>query len=248
MVLGSKFLRELVWKDGGQHSQVADFLCPFTSKVMDDPVTAEDGHTYERGEIEAWLEKNSFSPQTKREMGKKLKENTSLKQAINEYEKAHELGNSARIEWEFIEEKRSLVIPSAAAGSAEAAALEENLVGEPARKKARLEEEVGASSMAEALSKFFQELDPLRELLREVLEGWAPPRVVVIGDESAGKSTILEQLANMPIFPRKRRFCTRLPVHLRLRRDPDTSKAQLWVQLDGSEVNEGHGVSVSCLP
>ena len=214
--------------------------------VMVDPVTAEDGHTYERQEIEAWLTTNSVSPQTKTMMGKKLKPNTSLKQAIDEYKKAHESGNSAKIEWEFMEKSRSLVIPSAAAGSAEPA-LEDKQLLEPARKKARLEDEVGASSMSEALSKFFHKLDPLRELLREVLEGWAPPRVVVIGDESAGKSTILEQLANMPIFPRKRAFCTRLPVHLRLRRDPDVSKAQLWVLgVQAPEIAEGHGLRWRC--
>jgi len=30
-----------------------------------------------------------------------------------------------------------------------------------------------------------------------------PPAVIVVGDESAGKSTILEQLAMLPVFPRK---------------------------------------------
>ena len=55
--------------------------------------------------------------------------------------------------------------------------------------------------------------------------------MVVLGDESAGKSTILEQLAMLPVFPRKKRFCTRLAIHVRLRRSPDAkSVATLSVQ------------------
>jgi hypothetical protein len=48
----------------------------------------------------------------------------------------------------------------------------------------------------------FQHLDPLRDLLTATLEGWQPPQLVVIGQESSGKSSIMERLAMMPIFPR----------------------------------------------
>ena len=48
-------------------------------------------------------------------------------------------------------------------------------------------------------------------------------------EESAGKSTILEMLAMLPFFPRKRRCCTRLAIHLRLRRTPGISRATLTV-------------------
>ena len=54
-------------------------------------------------------------------------------------------------------------------------------------------------------------------MLAASLEGWQPPQVVMIGDESSGKSTILERLAMMPIFPRGDDLTTRLPIHLRLR-------------------------------
>eukprot|EP00966_Prymnesium_polylepis_P132944 3073070-Prymnesium_polylepis.2 len=39
-----------------------------------------------------------------------------------------------------------------------------------------------------------------------------------MGDECAGKSTVLEQLGMMPLFPRHRSFCTRFAIHVRLRR------------------------------
>ena len=33
-----------------------EFVCPITGKVMDDPVTAADGRTYEKDAIEMWME------------------------------------------------------------------------------------------------------------------------------------------------------------------------------------------------
>jgi hypothetical protein len=52
---------------------------------------------------------------------------------------------------------------------------------------------------------------------------------VVIGQESSGKSTLLERLAMMPIFPRDRRLCTRLPIHVRLRNVDKCEAATLEV-------------------
>jgi hypothetical protein len=67
------------------------------------------------------------------------------------------------------------------------------------------------------LSKVFATLDPLRNILEKSLDGWKPPQLVVIGEENSGKSSVLERLAMMPIFPRNHRLCTRLPIHVRLR-------------------------------
>ncbi len=33
-----------------------------------------------------------------------------------------------------------------------------------------------------------------RELLATTLDGWQPPQVVVVGEESSGKSSVLERL------------------------------------------------------
>ena len=41
-----------------------EFKCPITCEVMQDPVIALDGHTYERSAIEAWLAVNMSSPLT----------------------------------------------------------------------------------------------------------------------------------------------------------------------------------------
>jgi hypothetical protein len=34
-----------------------EIVCPITFKIMEDPVTAADGHTYERSAIQEWIER-----------------------------------------------------------------------------------------------------------------------------------------------------------------------------------------------
>ena len=54
-------------------SEVADSLvCPITQSVLLDPVTAEDGHIYERRAIRDWLTRSQRSPLTKAVMGRRL--------------------------------------------------------------------------------------------------------------------------------------------------------------------------------
>ena len=42
-----------------------DWVCPLTHDVFTDPVTASDGHTYERSAITEWYRKKESSPMTK---------------------------------------------------------------------------------------------------------------------------------------------------------------------------------------
>jgi hypothetical protein len=42
----------------------------------------------------------------------------------------------------------------------------------------------------------------MRELLTAMLDGWQPPQVVVVGEESSGKSSVLERLMMTPLLPR----------------------------------------------
>ena len=65
----------------------------------------------------------------------------------------------------------------------------------------------------------------------------APPfptlaQVIVFGAESTGKSTILERIAMLPIFPEGKDLCTRTAVDVRLRYANQTKRtAQLGVYL-----------------
>jgi hypothetical protein len=52
------------------------------------------------------------------------------------------------------------------------------------------------------LDYIFKCLDgPLSDILNEVLKGWKAPTVKVLGDQNAGKSTLMERLLMLPMFP-----------------------------------------------
>lgn len=50
------------------------------------------------------------------------------------------------------------------------------------------------------------------------------PQLVVCGDQSSGKSSVLEAITEIP-FPRKENLCTRFATEIVLRRDPTSSIA-----------------------
>lgn len=54
-------------------------------------------------------------------------------------------------------------------------------------------------------------------MLEESIGNLPPlPQIVVIGDECAGKSSLLESITKCSVFPRDERVCTRMPIRLRL--------------------------------
>eukprot|EP00961_Rhodomonas_salina_P158811 2137896-Rhodomonas_salina.1 len=68
------------------------FVCSITCDVMRDPVMAADGLTYERENIESWLELHDASPATGAVLpNKTLIANISLRQAIEEWEERYAL-------------------------------------------------------------------------------------------------------------------------------------------------------------
>lgn len=64
------------------------FVCPITQQIMNDPVTIQDGHTFERAAIEEWLAKHNTSP-IGRELivDKRVYSNTNVKILIQEFMK-----------------------------------------------------------------------------------------------------------------------------------------------------------------
>jgi hypothetical protein len=81
----------------------------------------------------------------------------------------------------------------------------------------------------QCLNSAFKELDQLRDVLAETLQGWKPPQMVIIGAESTGKSSLLERLIMMPVVPTAEDVCTRLPIHIRLRNSSETQAPKLEV-------------------
>lgn len=64
-----------------------EFCCPISCNIMEDPVIAQDGHTYERKEIETWLEKHDTSPTTNLNIDKNLIPNFALKGLIADWKR-----------------------------------------------------------------------------------------------------------------------------------------------------------------
>eukprot|EP01130_Rhizamoeba_saxonica_P016412 TRINITY_DN7581_c0_g1_i1.p1 TRINITY_DN7581_c0_g1~~TRINITY_DN7581_c0_g1_i1.p1 ORF type:complete len:678 (+),score=138.23 TRINITY_DN7581_c0_g1_i1:112-2145(+) len=66
------------------------FVCPITQDIMDDPVIAEDTHTYERVEIQKWINAHGTSPMTREVISADvLISNRALKNQIEEYKEEH---------------------------------------------------------------------------------------------------------------------------------------------------------------
>jgi len=64
-----------------------DFLCPITTTVMEDPVVAADGMTYERKAIEEWLARKKTSPLTGQDLESVvLYPNFNLRSRIKEWQ------------------------------------------------------------------------------------------------------------------------------------------------------------------
>ena len=61
------------------------FLCPITLELMEEPVTCEDGNTYEKNAILEYLSKKSVSPLTNQPIGKMTIPNRVLKELIEEF-------------------------------------------------------------------------------------------------------------------------------------------------------------------
>jgi hypothetical protein len=81
---------------------------------------------------------------------------------------------------------------------------------------------------------WFDHLSRLREVEATIppeVEGdpalrYSVPRIVCIGEESSGKSSTLERVAMMSVFPSDERLCTRVPIELRLRHRDQESLAK----------------------
>jgi hypothetical protein len=167
------------------------FVCPITYDIMSDPVQGPDGHSYERQAIVDWLSNHGTSPLTRKPMtAEQLVENRNLKDLIEAWKEEQQ---QAKDKQANLDESKSP--PNV--------------------------EDIHSLSQ---LDRVFTVLDPLRDVLKQLDpepgKDWSPPQIVVMGNESSGKSTILERIAMMPLFPVGENICTRLPIEVRLRHGP----------------------------
>ncbi|KAA8538903.1 hypothetical protein F0562_025595 [Nyssa sinensis] len=82
-------------------------------------------------------------------------------------------------------------------------------------------------------------VDKLRHL-KVTQEGIQLPTIVVVGDQSSGKSSVLESLAGINL-PRGQGICTRVPLIMRLQHQPDPHP-ELFLEFHGKKVptDEAH--------
>jgi hypothetical protein len=64
--------------------------------------------------------------------------------------------------------------------------------------------------------------------MKKIGEEMVLPRIIVIGNESSGKSSTLERIAGQPVLPCDTGICTRAPVVLELKYDPTVIDAQIY--------------------
>ena len=84
------------------------YICAISCTLMAQPVTASDGHTYEKASIERWLQSNSRSPMTNEMLSNKnLTPNYNLKSQISEWLEEHPTGNDERVEAGVENEKKA---------------------------------------------------------------------------------------------------------------------------------------------
>ncbi|THU70050.1 hypothetical protein C4D60_Mb08t20940 [Musa balbisiana] len=66
-------------------------------------------------------------------------------------------------------------------------------------------------------------------------EGIELPTIVVVGDQSSGKSSVLESIAGISL-PRGQGICTRVPLIMRLQNDPSAQEPHLQLEYQGKVV------------
>ena len=200
---------------GGSEAQCAPSLwtlvCPITNALFEEPVVASDGRTYSKAALCSLIA-------SCRQRG--LPATSPFGDTLSEDFKPDLRMAAAILTYREARAARARMPAPAAAGAPD-------LARQATQRGAASAEAV--KSIAE-LGQMFALLDGgLRGLLAATLDGWQPPQIVVVGEESSGKSSVLERLMMTPLLPRADNICTRLPIHVRLRRSDRAEPPKLEV-------------------
>lgn len=63
------------------------------------------------------------------------------------------------------------------------------------------------------------------------------PKVIVIGSESSGKSSLLENIVKCQLFPKNTTFCTKIPIHLVMKNTTSNAEIKYKLFYDNNEIN-----------
>lgn len=92
-------------------------------------------------------------------------------------------------------------------------------------------------NLVNLLNTYFSAFEGIRQELSHTLKGWDTPMIVVFGAQNAGKSSLLERLCMIELFPKGKGLCTRLPIRIRMRTS-DQSSANLRIIEVDAQSNE----------
>ncbi|XP_030477416.2 dynamin-related protein 4C-like [Syzygium oleosum] len=92
-----------------------------------------------------------------------------------------------------------------------------------------------AASYSERIRPLLDVIDKLRNL-QVMKEGIQLPTIVVVGDQSSGKSSVLESLAGINL-PRGQGICTRVPLIMRLQDNPHADRPELYLEFNNTVVH-----------
>ena len=92
-------------------------------------------------------------------------------------------------------------------------------------------------NLVNLLNTYFSAFEGIRQELSHTLKGWDTPMIVVFGAQNAGKSSLLERLCMIELFPKGEGLCTRLPIRIRMRTS-DQSSANLRIIAVDAQSNE----------
>ncbi|XP_018438947.1 LOW QUALITY PROTEIN: dynamin-related protein 4C [Raphanus sativus] len=90
------------------------------------------------------------------------------------------------------------------------------------------------SSYNDRIRPLLDTVDRLRNL-NVMKEGIQLPTIVVVGDQSSGKSSVLESLAGISL-PRGQGICTRVPLVMRLQKSP-SPEPEIWLEFGDKRVD-----------
>jgi len=92
----------------------------------------------------------------------------------------------------------------------------------------------------EECRRLLMKVDKMREILQ--MEKISLPQIVVVGDQSVGKSSILEAISGVEL-PRAQNICTRCPLELRMKHAPEGTPDYATIRCAGTEEVTIHDLS-----
>ena len=204
-----------------------EFIDPWRAKVLDDPVYfADGGPRYERADLASVRENKKAAESSTSKQDSPLPAVGSIGHPFEgpseaRAREAFELLDSEAPFPDGVKFKLDLALRYKIRAVREQHNADTKLLlkkrdRDKAEKQKELERDI---QQVDRLGHVFRSLDAITSQIKAV--HWDVPMFVVLGSESSGKSSLLERIAMIPIFPRGEKITTRMAIKIQLRRTAD---------------------------